>query len=122
MPRPKDGTAGFYYQDKWNSLVCKNREFTIPEIRKCLQNQRLHFWGDSTLRQWYEYFALLMKSTLDEKKAANSKFGPHVAVDKAFNTSFYYRHHGFPIRNSWTPGKDIHYVPNMNIIASGGKE
>ncbi|XP_072030565.1 NXPE family member 3-like, partial [Amphiura filiformis] len=113
MPRPKDGTTGFYYHDKWNSLVCKNREFTIPEIRKCLQNQRLHFWGDSTLRQWYEYFASLMKSTLVEQKAANSKFGPHVAVDKAFNISFFYRHHGFPIRNSWTPVKDIHYVPNM---------
>ena len=122
-PRVPDSAAGFYYKDEWNSLVCKNKKFTVPEIRKCLQNQRLHFWGDSTLRQWYEYFAALMKDTLIETKAQNSKFGPHEAVDATYNVTFYYRHHGYPIRNEWTSVADIHYIPNMiDEIPSGGNE
>ncbi|XP_072044969.1 NXPE family member 3-like [Amphiura filiformis] len=112
-PRPMNSTTGFYYQDQWYSLVCKNRKFATTDTRKCLQNQRLYFWGDSTLRQWYEYFAAVMNTTLVEKKAENIKFGPHLAVDNTYNIRLYYRHHGFPIRNNWTDVEDIHYVPNM---------
>ena len=54
-----------------------------------------------------------MKNTLIEKKSRNSQFGPHKAVDKAYNITFLYRHHGYPIRVGWTPKADIHYVPNM---------
>ena len=122
QPRPTGSAAGFYFQDNWNSLICQKKRFTVPQIRKCLQNKRLHFWGDSTLRQWYEYFAALMKTNLKETKARNSK-GPHVAIDKEYNVTFYYRHHGFPIRNSWTSVSDIHYVPNMiDEIPSGSNE
>ena len=126
-PRPLYSTAGFYYGGQWNSLVCNNKHFTVSgaltKIRQCLKNNTLHFWGDSTLRQWYEYFVAVLKSTLDEHKAANTKFGPHIAVDKTFNITFRYLHHGFPIRNSWTLVKDIHYVPNMiDEIQSDGNE
>ncbi len=113
LPRPQYGTTGFYYKDHWNSLVCKNSECNKKTATTCLQNQRLHFWGDSTLRQWYEYFAATMKDTLVEKKSKSVKFGPHVAIDKVANISFYYRHHGYPIRNSWTNTSGIYYVPNM---------
>ena len=124
-PRPTDSVAGFYFQDQWHSLVCNKTNFSVPkalpQIRSCLQNHSLHFWGDSTLRQWYEYFVDVLKSSLVESKAANGKFGPHVAIDEAYNISFYYLHHGFPIRNRWTQVRDIHYVPNMidDVKASG---
>ena len=122
-PRLPGSAAGFYFQDNWNSLICQNKKFTIPQIRKCLQNKRLHFWGDSTLRQWYEFFAALMKNNLKETKAENSKFGPHVAIDEEYNVAFYYQHHGLPIRSVWTSVSDIHYVPNMiDEIPSGDKE
>ena len=96
---------------------------SLPVIRKCLQNHRLHFWGDSTLRQWYEYLSDVLHGTLEEHKALNIKFGPHVAIDKAYNISFHYLHHGLPIKNSWTPLKDIRFVPNMiDEIESAGNE
>ena len=132
--RPPNSVAGFYYKDDWHSLVCNNRHFRahckvpksltmLTRVRDCLRNHSLHFWGDSTLRQWYEYFADVMNGTLEEHKAENVKFGPHEAVDKTNDIRFSYRHHGFPIRNGCTLVKDIHYVPNMiDEIKSGGND
>ena len=114
-PRPPDTVAGFYFQDQWHSLVCNKINFPIPKalrkIRSCLKNHALYFWGDSTIRQWYEYFVDVLK--LNERKGANVHFGPHVAVDKAGNISFHFHFHGYPARQGWTLVKDIHYVPNM---------
>ncbi|XP_072048640.1 NXPE family member 3-like [Amphiura filiformis] len=110
-PRSPKHVAGFYYKDEWNSLVCKNRVFQSAETMKCLQNKTLHFWGDSTLRQWYEYLVAVLP--FNETKGTNVRFGPHIAVNEVNNVTLYYRHHGYPIRNSWTPAVDIYYIPNL---------
>ncbi|XP_072048641.1 NXPE family member 3-like [Amphiura filiformis] len=110
-PRSPNHVAGFYYKDEWNSLVCKNRVFKTTETMKCLQNKTLHFWGDSTLRQWYEYLVAVLP--FNETKGTNVKFGPHVAVNEVNNVTLHYRHHGYPIRSLWTPVVDIYYVPNL---------
>ncbi|XP_066578561.1 NXPE family member 3 isoform X1 [Amia ocellicauda] len=48
--------AGFYFQDRWTSLVCSARSFSSAEqIVGCLKDKQLYMMGDSTLRQWFEY-------------------------------------------------------------------
>lgn len=122
--RERGNVAGFYYENKWNSLLCNKRSHTYTQVGECLQNHNLHFWGDSTLRQWYEYFAdsLFRRDDLELHEAENLKFGPHVAFNKRYEINIEYRHHGYPIRNDWTRVGDILYVPNMidGIVAGDG--
>ncbi|XP_072050969.1 NXPE family member 3-like [Amphiura filiformis] len=102
---------GFYHQDTWTSHTCQNRHFTTPDVIKCLQNQTIHFIGDSTLRQWYEYLAShVLKENVQEAKGPDEKFGPHVAIDKANNISIYFNFHGYPIALRNLDVKQIHYV------------
>ncbi|XP_072021380.1 NXPE family member 3-like [Amphiura filiformis] len=111
--RPDDSVAGFYFKDMWHSLVCHNREFTPPEIRKCLQNQTLYFLGDSTIRQWYEHFArVILKGTIVEKLAENIYFGLNVATDEVHDIHLKYLFHGYPIRENKVFVKDMKYIPN----------
>ncbi|XP_072029281.1 NXPE family member 3-like isoform X1 [Amphiura filiformis] len=111
--RPDDSVAGFYFKDMWHSLVCHNRDFTLPEVTKCLQNQTLYFLGDSTIRQWYEYFVrFILKDTIVEKLAAMPGFGPNFATDEAHDIHLKYIFHGYPIRENKAVVKDIKYMPN----------
>ncbi|XP_041469793.1 NXPE family member 3-like [Lytechinus variegatus] len=49
---------GFWYKDRWNSLVCQPRvKFSINTIRECLQGQNIYLTGDSTTRQWFAEIA-----------------------------------------------------------------
>ncbi|XP_072050173.1 NXPE family member 3-like [Amphiura filiformis] len=110
-PRHSKYAPGFYHHDTWISHICQNRHFTTPDVIKCLQNQTLHFIGDSTLRQWYEYLArYILKDNVQETKGPNTKFGPHVAIDKANNISIYFNFHGYPIALRNLDVKQIHYV------------
>lgn len=48
-------TNGYYYADKWIPFSCKVRGFSKTEIKRCLIGKTLHFFGDSTARQFYEF-------------------------------------------------------------------
>ncbi|XP_072021379.1 NXPE family member 3-like [Amphiura filiformis] len=142
--RPDNSVAGFYFKDKWHSLVCHNKEFTPPEIRKCLQNHRyagcqsgnvrlpeitkclqnqtLYFLGDSTIRQWYEHFArFILKDTVVEKLAVMRHFGPNVATDEVHDIHLKYLFHGYPIRENEVFVKDMKYIPNTIDEIEHGK-
>ncbi|XP_066578225.1 NXPE family member 3 [Amia ocellicauda] len=55
--------AGFYFQDRWTSLVCSARSFSSAEqIVGCLKDKQLYMMGDSTLRQWFEYLQTTVPS------------------------------------------------------------
>ncbi|RXN12346.1 NXPE family member 3-like protein [Labeo rohita] len=48
--------AGFYLKDVWKSFVCNTRQFSPEQIGSCLKNKIVYLMGDSTTRQWFEYF------------------------------------------------------------------
>ncbi|XP_072026968.1 LOW QUALITY PROTEIN: NXPE family member 3-like [Amphiura filiformis] len=108
--RQSQYTPGFYHQDTWTSHICKNRHFTSSDVIECLQNQTIHFIGDSTLRQWYEYLARYVLKDVQETIGPHEKFGPHVAIEKANNISIYFNFHGYPIALRDIEVKQIHYV------------
>ncbi|KAE8620314.1 hypothetical protein XENTR_v10010190 [Xenopus tropicalis] len=55
--------SGFYYNDIWTSLVCLGRHFPSPsDARACLNGKDIHMFGDSTLRQWFEYLERFIPS------------------------------------------------------------
>ncbi|XP_072015590.1 NXPE family member 3-like [Amphiura filiformis] len=135
--RPDDSVAGFYYKDVWHSLVCHNREFTPPEIRKCLknkvypshgkyvvcqsdnvrlpeitkclQNHTLYFLGDSTIRQWYEHFArFILKGSVVERVQSRN----YMAIDEKHDILLKFHWHGYPVKIRPNTVKDFKYIPN----------
>ncbi|XP_071959877.1 NXPE family member 3-like [Antedon mediterranea] len=108
-------TSGFYYRDVWHSNVCNARYLSTAAVQSCLRNKRLYFYGDSTLRQWYnfllEYLPTLNNVTFYEHKSTY-KVGPLTAEDPKNNFTSRFFHHGLPIRNTWMLVKNIQYEFN----------
>lgn len=50
-------TSGYYYQDSWRPLDgAKMDQFNDPSaLTQCLRNKVINMFGDSTVRQWFEY-------------------------------------------------------------------
>lgn len=59
MDRAEDPTvspSGYYYEDQWRSRTQWIHHFNkSDDITKCLQGKVVHLFGDSTIRQWFEY-------------------------------------------------------------------
>nr|XP_036854623.1 NXPE family member 3 isoform X3 [Manis javanica] len=48
--------SGYYYKDQWRPRKFKIRQFNDPDnITECLQRKMVYLFGDSTIRQWFEY-------------------------------------------------------------------
>lgn len=59
MDRAEDPTvspSGYYYEDHWRPRTHWIHHFNkSDDISKCLQGKVIHLFGDSTIRQWFEY-------------------------------------------------------------------
>ncbi|MBN3301618.1 NXPE3 protein, partial [Amia calva] len=105
--------AGFYFQDRWTSLVCSARSFSSAEqIVGCLKDKQLYMMGDSTMRQWFEY----LQTTVPTLKLMNPQnkhqAGPLLAVDTGNNVVLRWRAHGLPYRTFKIPRARLHYIAN----------
>lgn len=48
--------SGHYYKDQWKPRNFKIRQFNDPDnVTECLQRKVVYLFGDSTIRQWFEY-------------------------------------------------------------------
>ncbi|XP_033629671.1 NXPE family member 3-like isoform X1 [Asterias rubens] len=110
-PRPPSSVAGFYFRKEWHSLTCQLKPFVTEAALNCLRDHRLYFFGDSTIRQWFEYLSVRLGQSMQEKHMQTSQHcGPRFAEDKSSNLTIFYRHHGYPIRATWTNVQDIKYT------------
>ncbi|XP_051939071.1 NXPE family member 3-like isoform X3 [Hippocampus zosterae] len=55
-------TSGYYYQDLWRPLggVTMRQFDDASAITQCLTNKLFYMYGDSTVRQWYEYLVSVL--------------------------------------------------------------
>uniref|UniRef100_A0A8C5PCD6 NXPE C-terminal domain-containing protein n=1 Tax=Leptobrachium leishanense TaxID=445787 RepID=A0A8C5PCD6_9ANUR len=98
--------SGYYYQDKWTSLVCLAQHFPqSADARACLRGRDIHMLGDSTVRQWFEY---LEKFIPCEYFHLNNKSGPLLAA------------HGLPLRTSKTIVANLQYESAQISQIGGG--
>lgn len=57
--------SGYYYQDEWQSRAQWIRRFNkSSDIIECLQGKIIHLFGDSTIRQWFEYLTAFVPGWL----------------------------------------------------------
>ncbi|KAM9462829.1 NXPE family member 3-like [Clarias gariepinus] len=78
-------------------------------ITHCLRGKLVYMFGDSTVRQWFEYLtAFVPEFNIHSPK----KVGPFIALDKENNIRIQFRIHGPPIRSSPVFSSELRYIAN----------
>ncbi|XP_077064196.1 NXPE family member 3-like [Siphateles boraxobius] len=112
--------AGFYLNDVWTSFVCSTRHFTTQMTTECLKNKHIYMMGDSTIRQWFEFFVKAIPTLKQMNLHVEYKSGPLLAVDVDNNIDLHWRAHGVPLRTPKTAFADLHYISNEIDDLAGG--
>ncbi|KAK1150556.1 NXPE family member 1-like isoform X1 [Acipenser oxyrinchus oxyrinchus] len=112
--------SGFFHSDRWSSSYCRMRSFqNVSDMNQCLQGKQVYLRGDSTIRQWIEYFG----STLKNLKCSNGseQHAPRTASDKKRNITMSWKHHGFPwvSANSFFITKEMYIFQELDRVAGG---
>ena len=111
--------TGFYYRNKWYSLFCKKQTFNSNEMVQILRNKRLYFYGDSTLRQWYDY----LYSTIGTSIVGDAIGGfAKQSFDQKNNITMTFSFHGFPIRGRLINVEIFDYIANRLDAVIGGDD
>ncbi|KAK9525493.1 hypothetical protein VZT92_016191 [Zoarces viviparus] len=107
------GPSGYYYQGVWRALGGTTvREFSASAISQCLKGKMLHMYGDSTIRQWYEFLNAALPGLKEFDLHNPKKTGPHMSLDYANNILMTYRSHGPPIHFPPMDTRVLHYIAN----------
>ena len=111
-------TSGFYFKNVWVSLQCNKRRFNKSSIAESLQNKTIHFFGDSTVRQWLEYILKVLGQEMCVKQFGATRVG----YSKAANSTVTFTFQGFPIRGRHSPAAFTDYIPNRLDSLIGGPD
>ncbi|XP_027899282.1 NXPE family member 3-like isoform X2 [Xiphophorus couchianus] len=115
--------AGYYYQGIWRALdgSTVHQLTNNSAISQCLSGKVLHLYGDSTIRQWFEY---LISAAPDLKKfdlKSLTQTGPFMALNYAKNILVTFCCHAPPIRFGHLPISQIRYIANELDGVVGGE-
>ncbi|XP_038658204.1 NXPE family member 3-like [Scyliorhinus canicula] len=114
--------SGFYYQDQWMSSSCDIRRFNSPaSITDCLRGKKLYIFGDSTIRQWFEYLTAFVPGLRKFDLGNSQNTGPHLALDIDNKIKVDYYAHGKPIRIAPIASQDLPFIANKLDEIKGGK-
>ncbi|KAI3366481.1 hypothetical protein L3Q82_000619 [Scortum barcoo] len=118
----QSGPSGYYYQDAWQSLGGSTvRRFkTSSDISQCLKGKVIHMYGDSTIRQWFEYLSAALPDLKEFDLHSRKQVGPFMALDYANNILVTFRCHGPPIRFVNVPTTELRYIANEIDGINGG--
>ncbi|XP_052420726.1 NXPE family member 3-like isoform X1 [Carassius gibelio] len=112
--------AGFYLNDVWTSFVCSTRHFTTQKTTECLKNKHIYMMGDSTMRQWFEFFVKAIPTLNQMNLHVQYQSGPLIAVDVKNNIDLHWRAHNVPLRTLKTAVANLHYISNEIDDLAGG--
>ncbi|XP_051966129.1 NXPE family member 3-like [Xyrauchen texanus] len=112
--------AGFYLNDVWTSFVCSTRHFTMQTTTRCLKDKHIYMMGDSTMRQWFEFFVKAVPTLKQMNLHVQYQAGPLIAVDVENNIDLHWRAHGVPLRCRKTSVANLHYISNEIDDLAGG--
>ncbi|KAK2880872.1 hypothetical protein Q8A67_018140 [Cirrhinus molitorella] len=112
--------AGFYLNDVWTSFVCSTRHFTTQTTTECLKDKHIYMMGDSTMRQWFEFFVKTVPTLKQMNLHVPYQAGPLIAVDVENNIDLHWRAHGVPLRTLKTAFANLHYISNEIDDQAGG--
>ncbi|XP_071333373.1 NXPE family member 3 isoform X2 [Trachinotus anak] len=122
-PEPVElAPSGYYYADSWRALGgFTMRQFNESSaITQCLKNKVINMYGDSTVRQWFEYLIAFVPELKEFNLHSPKNVGPFMAVDSTHNILLKYRCHGPPIRFSTVMSSELRYISNELDGLPGG--
>ncbi|KAF1372575.1 hypothetical protein PFLUV_G00267230 [Perca fluviatilis] len=109
----KSGPSGYYYQGVWRALGGTTvRQFNNSAIGQCLKGKVVYMYGDSTVRQFFEYLNAVLPGLKEFDLHSPKKAGPYISLDYANNILLMSRFHGPPIRIVTVPTSELRYVAN----------
>ncbi|XP_042341840.1 NXPE family member 3-like [Plectropomus leopardus] len=104
---------GYYYQGVWRALDGTTvRQFDTPAIIRCLKGKEVLIYGDSTVRQWFEFLTSVIPDLKEFVLHNPGKAGPHMSVDQTHNILVMSRFHGVPIRIVSVSSSELRYATN----------
>lgn len=114
--------SGYFYRDQWVSGRSIVWQFEKPsDITECLQGKVLHLFGDSTIRQWYEYLTDFVPELKPFDLGSPKNVGPFLSIDIENNIMVKFRCHGPPIRFSTVSSNELRYIANELDGIVGGQ-
>ncbi|XP_038594867.1 NXPE family member 3-like isoform X2 [Micropterus salmoides] len=118
----KSGPSGYYYQGAWQAIIGTSvQQFsTSSDISQCLKGKKVHLYGDSTIRQWFQYFKAALPDLKEFNLRGPMQVGPFMALDYANNILVTYRCHGPPLSYTIVPTAELRYVANELDGLTGG--
>uniref|UniRef100_A0A8D0KNE3 NXPE C-terminal domain-containing protein n=1 Tax=Salvator merianae TaxID=96440 RepID=A0A8D0KNE3_SALMN len=87
--------TGFAWQNQWYPRFCSITIFRTLKITTCLERKLILFLGDSTLRQWLEYFMKYLKSRKTLIQTDFSEIG-RLFSPLLENIQIHWKKHGHP--------------------------
>lgn len=116
--------SGYYLQGSWQPLTdVPMQQFNdSAAITQCLRGKLIYMYGDSTVRQWFEYLNAFVPELKELNLHSPKNVGPYMAVDSGHNILLRYRCHGPPIRFSTVSSNELRYVANELDGLPGGSD
>ncbi|KAM9309161.1 NXPE family member 3-like [Pholidichthys leucotaenia] len=118
----ESGPSGYYYQGDWRALNGTTvHQFKTPSaISQCLKEKVIYMYGDSTVRQWFEYLVSVLPDLKEFDLHSHRQVGPFMALDYVNNILMTFRVHGPPIRIFNILINELRYIANELDGVSGG--
>ncbi|XP_036603442.1 NXPE family member 4-like [Trichosurus vulpecula] len=93
--------TGYVWNNAWNLVFCNLSYFHIEtQMNVCLKGKLIYILGDSTTRQWMEYFTKNIKTLTSVDLHGFGKLGHQMAVDLKRKISIQWQRHGYPLVGS----------------------
>ncbi|KAL6094687.1 nxpe3 [Pungitius sinensis] len=126
QPKVKSSTvtsepSGYYYQGVWRGLGGLTiHQFNASAITQCLKGKAVHMYGDSTVRQWFEFLNAALPGLTEFDLHSPKQAGPYISLDFANNILVTSRFHGPPIRIVVVSTSALRYIANELDGLDGG--
>ncbi|XP_078021781.1 NXPE family member 3-like isoform X2 [Epinephelus lanceolatus] len=105
------GLFGYYHQGVWRALDgTAVRQFDTPATIQCLRSKEVHIFGDSTVRQWFEFITSVIPDLKEIALYNPGKAGPHMSVDHVNKILVMSRFHGVPIRINSVSSNEVRFA------------
>ncbi|KAM4702956.1 NXPE family member 1-like [Rhinophrynus dorsalis] len=114
--------SGYFLNNAWFPLYCNlSSYYPLSQIDTCLSGKMIYLMGDSTIRQWIEYFPKVMKTLKFFDVHESGWHKKYIALDMERNIRIQWKKHGHPfVTQSFFTVKDYASVPNEIDRLAGG--
>ncbi|PNI40556.1 NXPE4 isoform 2 [Pan troglodytes] len=111
--------SGHVWRNTWNPVSCS---LATVKMKECLRGKLIYLMGDSTIRQWMEYFKASINTLKSVDLHESGKLQHQLAVDLDRNINIQWQKHCYPLIGSMTYSvKEMEYLTRA-IDRTGGEK